>query len=301
MMIPPLRRFGVRIAAAARETGVPYESLLKDHALSYLVAGIASVPELRSRIVFKGGTALRKCYFPDYRYSHDLAFSTRDHRNSSADEFLPLLGRACSIAEESTTQFGAYSLSPRIAPHRSDHPQDQLDFRVDVSFPTGAHDALKVEITQREPIVFDTPELPILHGFAGEHLDATIAVYSLDEILVEKLRGLLQVRAAIETRGWTNRARDLYDLHTLRRAHRADVHWARLLAPLHVKAAARGVVFSGADDFLAPDVLDAYREQWDDRLENLVPAELPPFEEAEATLRELLTDVFGTPSCAADS
>ena len=296
-----LRRFGVRIAATAKETGVPYDSVLKDHALSYLLAGIAGVAKLRGRVAFKGGTALRKCYFPDYRYSQDLDFSTRDRRSSTSDEFLVLLEQACSIAEESTRQFGAYYFSPRIAPHRLGHPQDQLDFRVDVSFPTGARDAMKVEITQQEPIVFDTPELPILHGFVGEPLHATIPVYSLDEIVVEKLRGLLQGRDAMAKRGWTNRARDLYDLHTLRRAHRADVHWARLLEPLRVKAAVRSVLFSDANDFLAPDVLAAYREQWDDRLENLVPGQLPPFEEAEATLREILTDVFGTPSGAADS
>ena len=79
------------------------------------------------------------------------------------------------------------------------------------------------------------------------------------------------------------------------------MNWARLPGPLHVKAAARGVAFNGADDFLAPDMLAAYREQWDDRLENLVPGQLPPFEEAEATLRAILTDVFGTLSAAAKS
>lgn len=290
----------MRIAAIVRDAGVPHDSVLKDHALSYLLAGIAGVPQLRRRTVFKGGTALRKCYFADYRYSRDLDFTTRDVGSGSAEEFLALLGQACSVAEESTAQFGAYAFSVRRAPHRSDHQHDQLDFRVDVSFPTGANDALKVEITQQEPIVFDTREMPILHGFVGEHLHATIPVYSLDEIVVEKLRGLLQVRAVFEKRGWTNRARDVFDLYTLRRAHSADVHWARLLEPLRAKAAARHVEFTGVEDFLAPEVLAAYREQWDHQLENLVSGQLPPFDEAEATLREILADVFGTTAAGGD-
>jgi len=30
---------------------------------------------LRDRLFFKGGTALKKCYFPDYRFSEDLDFT----------------------------------------------------------------------------------------------------------------------------------------------------------------------------------------------------------------------------------
>jgi len=33
------------------------------------------VPSLRETLVFKGGTALKKCYFGDYRFSEDLDFS----------------------------------------------------------------------------------------------------------------------------------------------------------------------------------------------------------------------------------
>ena len=49
----------------------------KDYALSYLLAAIAQVPELSRNLVLKGGTALRKFYFPGYRFSEDLDFSTR--------------------------------------------------------------------------------------------------------------------------------------------------------------------------------------------------------------------------------
>jgi len=76
MSAPPLRRFGVRIAEVQRRTGVPHESVLRDHALSYMLAGIFTVDGLAEYAVFKGGTALRKCYFTAYRYSEDLDFST---------------------------------------------------------------------------------------------------------------------------------------------------------------------------------------------------------------------------------
>lgn len=52
------------------------EVLEKDYALSYLLAGIAQTPSLGEKIVLKGGSALEKLYYPGYRFSEDLDFST---------------------------------------------------------------------------------------------------------------------------------------------------------------------------------------------------------------------------------
>ena len=62
------------LVSIARRFGVPPEVVDKDYLLSYLLAGIAAVPELGG-LRFKGGTALKKMYFGDYRFSEDLDFS----------------------------------------------------------------------------------------------------------------------------------------------------------------------------------------------------------------------------------
>ena len=49
--------------------------LERDHLLSWVLAGISQISELRQTLVFKVGTALKKCYFGDYRFSEDLDFS----------------------------------------------------------------------------------------------------------------------------------------------------------------------------------------------------------------------------------
>ena len=64
------------LAAAARaHKDPPFWILEKDYALGYLLAGMAQVEELHAAWVLKGGTALRKFYFADYRFSEDLDFS----------------------------------------------------------------------------------------------------------------------------------------------------------------------------------------------------------------------------------
>ena len=78
------------MAETARQR-VPYDSVLRDHALSYVLAGIAGVAPLVWHAVFKGGTALRKCYFAGYRYSEDLA---RDMHAWTGREMSELLADA---------------------------------------------------------------------------------------------------------------------------------------------------------------------------------------------------------------
>ncbi len=46
----------------------------QDYAITWILPGISS-SELRHRLAFKGGTALRKIYFPQYRYSENLDFT----------------------------------------------------------------------------------------------------------------------------------------------------------------------------------------------------------------------------------
>ena len=51
--------------------------LEKDYVLTEVLKALSQMPMLNSILVFKGGTALRKVYFSDWRYSEDLDFTVR--------------------------------------------------------------------------------------------------------------------------------------------------------------------------------------------------------------------------------
>jgi uncharacterized protein len=53
---------------------IPEAVLERDYCLAWFLVGLGSTP-LRDVLAFKGGTALRRCYFPDYRFSEDLDFT----------------------------------------------------------------------------------------------------------------------------------------------------------------------------------------------------------------------------------
>ena len=63
------------IEQLAEQQGVAKSTIDKDWVLGHFIDAIFSVEDCRKHLVFKGGTCLRKCYFPDYRFSEDLDFT----------------------------------------------------------------------------------------------------------------------------------------------------------------------------------------------------------------------------------
>jgi predicted nucleotidyltransferase component of viral defense system len=62
------------IKRKADKAGFSAPVVERDYVLAHVLSAISKHADTAS-IVFKGGTALRLCYFEDYRYSADLDFS----------------------------------------------------------------------------------------------------------------------------------------------------------------------------------------------------------------------------------
>ncbi len=88
----------------ARRTGFDAGTLEKDYALTWLLSGIYSEDsKLRDILIFKGGTAIRKVYFPEWRLSEDLDFTitqkvTPETVRQSFEQVFPLLKDTSKIA-----------------------------------------------------------------------------------------------------------------------------------------------------------------------------------------------------------
>ena len=64
-----------RLEETRQRLGLHWEILERDYVLSWLLPGVSCVEVLRDTLVFKGGTALKKCFFGDYCLSEDLDFT----------------------------------------------------------------------------------------------------------------------------------------------------------------------------------------------------------------------------------
>jgi len=65
------------IARLAHRLRLGDKTIELDYVLTWVLLAIAN-SSLRERLAFKGGTALKKVYEPDYRFSEDLDFTLLD-------------------------------------------------------------------------------------------------------------------------------------------------------------------------------------------------------------------------------
>ena len=72
----PQRNLSLLSNRLAREGGrrIPETVLENDYCLSWFLIGLSHSP-LKDILLFKGGTCIKKCYIPDYRFSEDLDFN----------------------------------------------------------------------------------------------------------------------------------------------------------------------------------------------------------------------------------
>jgi len=75
---------------------LPEAVLERDYCIAWFLVGLAASP-VRDVLVFKGGTALKRCYFGDYRFSEDMDFTLR--QEIPLDRILTGLRALCGEVE----------------------------------------------------------------------------------------------------------------------------------------------------------------------------------------------------------
>ena len=205
---------------------LPEAVLERDYCLSWFLIGL-SRSFLKDRIVFKGGTALKKMYFEDYRFSEDLDFTLV--KETSWEEIL----RGLDEISKDIQQVSGIRI--RFDRKGEDSHQNSHTFYLAYEGPLPRHYAaiVKVDITLREKVVTPPISRPLLRGYE-EYKDiprnVPLLVYSLDEIASEKVVALHDPAR--------NEPRDLYDLWFLLSGN--HVHGPELISIIHEKLKFRG-------------------------------------------------------------
>lgn len=281
----PLR---TRLLEARRRLALPWEILERDYLLSWLLAGIEGVESLRRTLVFKGGTALKKCYFGDYRFSVDLDFSGLEGvpTGEAMDQAVREL---CAVATALLDAYAPVEIASERYIEKEPHPAGQEAFTIRARFPWQSEPQTRVmiETTVDEEILKPAPTRGIIHEY-GEPLESAVRVYALEEIVAEKLRGILQHAKKLEERGWSrSRARDYYDLWRVLGTYQSRMDFSDFSPLLRRKCAVRGVDFAGPEDFFQEAILAHVERTWTQWLGPLVP-ELPSFQTVVGELRPLI-------------
>jgi predicted nucleotidyltransferase component of viral defense system len=186
---------------AAAEEGLRFDQAEKDYVILWLLYGLSHQALSTGGWIFKGGTCLRHCYYPGYRFSEDLDFSCLPD-TAGLEAARPLLDRAAAWVQR-TSGIRMATKAPQTIPG-----DFQVEIPVEYSRGGGRSRGLpcvRVHLTFDEPILAETESRSIEPRFS-DLKNFKIITYSKIEIIAEKIRALLQ-----QQKKWP-RPRDLYDL-----------------------------------------------------------------------------------------
>jgi predicted nucleotidyltransferase component of viral defense system len=183
----------IEIKEMAREYGVPETTIEKDYALNWI---LRSLYQQTDSFALKGGTGLRKIYFENYRFSEDLDFTML--RSSGRSEIEGVIKKVIQMAKrDSGINFQDIVLSE----------ENINGYKLDIYFSIfrrgGNPLRIKFDMTEPEKEIMIKPPVKkgIFHPYSDDY-SAIALVYSLHEIMAEKLRSIFE----------RTRARDIYDV-----------------------------------------------------------------------------------------
>ena len=247
----------------ARELDVRLGYAEKNYVDSWILWAIYT-SQYGDNLLFKGGTALSKLYFPEtWRYSEDLDFGVEgDYRGSEAE--------LRDVLEDATRVSG---IDFEVTKHRKlqeeAYPTHYVGIDIQYNAVLDHKNTTSLDVMIDEYVAF--PSVNHRHSYEDVP-EFELTTYSLEEIFAEKLRALYQ----------RSQARDYYDLY--RMITEADVDDSVILPAFTRKCEHDGLDIDLRDG-LPREKREEIRDGWQNTLPDLV-AELPEFNLVHDTLED---------------
>jgi len=265
------------IAADKRVMDIVIE---KDYVLDWILWGISQNDYLRKILAFKGGTALHKIYFTDWRFSEDLDF-TSVHQ-IYLDELRVALPALCKeIENRSGLRFYVKEIESSGKRGEEWSYQIKIEYIGPRKQAGGNLPIVLLHITNDEPIIYKPVKKMILKPYEDLPIEFTILAYQIDEILVEKMRTVVFQRCF---------PRDVYDLWRLLKEIANYVDTKELLYAYKKKCLHRGFNHYEIPDNIIERV-GRLENQWKEGLKRQI-ANPPEFDIVSKELIENLSALF---------
>lgn len=246
----------------AAQAGVDPMVIDLDYSLGWFLLGFSKIEGFAGLLRFKGGTCLRKCYFPDYRFSEDLDFTLE--RFCSPDDVQSNLQRVMAwVTKNNGPDFGIQPMYFEVVDdeYGRESYQARLYYRGPLKW-GGSPRTIRIDITRQEKLLLPAISKLIYHPYSdqGNFEDVKLPCYSLEEVMAEKVRAVGgQRRFAI--------SRDIYDISNLLNS---DINLEMVKKILPEKLETKGLNLGMLNLDHLNSRKDEFRKDWDHRLSYLV-------------------------------
>jgi len=265
-----------RLAALA---GVRVELQERDYVLGCFLLALAQQPALAEHLAFKGGTALRKIYFPTFRFSEDLDFTVLQALPEDT-----LQAQVREVCHRVTADFGV-PMQIALWKQSRDLPGEEA-YRARVGYvgPLGQPGPdparITLDLTGYETVILPAESRPVLHPYSDAPARSLmVRTYCLEEMLAEKLRALLR----------RSYPRDLYDVWYLLTVQREHLDQVRLRHIVAAKFQHKGYTLDSVEALLRLARRPGMEVAWERSVAHLAPVPLT-YAEMLAALEPLLQE-----------
>lgn len=256
------------IQQKARELGIRDQQIEKDYIISWILKGVSQHEQLSKSIVFKGGTVLKKIHFADYRFSEDLDFTLLDNNTTNEQIFEWFKEAFEYIRDEANI--------PLDIIDNNEHEDGGINFYISYVGPLGGQGNnkwVKVDISRSEKLEFKPVLNPAFIDYSDLE-DYSLLCYTLEEVLVEKLRSVMQRMAA----------RDFYDIWYLLVEYGMEADF--YIDAFRKKCASKGLNSTDFPKKLA-ERLPQYKGRWKSSMSEQIK-DLPEFDKVEREVQRHL-------------
>lgn len=248
-----------RLAANA---GVPQEIIEKDYLIELLLFYLSRDEYLKETLIFRGGTSLKKIYFPDYRFSEDMDFLVNNDADSTRVE-----QRINNVLSQINSEY-PFKLThePSVTKGRF-----QSFILYDIIPEIKAEKNLKLDILKDNVVPSHNLKTALFSYEEFKKDECKIQTYNLESVVSDKISRILDV---------DKESRDIYDL------------WYLLKTDINIDDVKKELNNRFGYDTHLPNILteikkEAYRRNWKIRLVHQI-ANLPDYDIVINELTELI-------------
>ena len=220
-------------------------------------------------------------FFSNYRFSEDLDFTIINNFNISV--FKKELKKSLKILTEyAEILFQPIKVVPLI------YNDKIVAYRILIPYwganhrdqPTNREwqSKIKIELTLNEILVYPPKKNILLHSYSDSLIQNQVISYSIEEIIIEKLRALIQRSYSAP--------RDYYDLWYIFKSY-PNMDFKKIVKPFYIKCKYKKLNFISIEDFFKNDKLNIVKQEWENSLKHHLK-NLPDYYQIINELKEIL-------------
>ena len=249
-----------QIRSIAASHNVPYQTIEKDYALTELLLTVSKFPKL-NKMVFKGGTSLKKIHFANFRFSEDLDFTCYEDISEDLVNFL--------LNNIDSMNFNFTKIK------NIESKKVGTTFRIMYKQTDKLESSIRFDLSMRGDVFLKTVSKPVMSIYEQFPNNIILHTMDIEEIMAEKVRAVV----------YSKHVRHLYDIYFM------NLNGININSDL-VRKKYETIYKEEFDISKIDSRITEKKERWIQELKPFVIDKIPPFDDVASHVSKLISNAM---------